>query len=73
MRYTLTLALPTDLPTWARDTLTAVLDEYLVAWTHWGNGMLDVSGDSERPVRLACTAALARIGKTIDDVVIDLL
>jgi hypothetical protein len=71
MRYTLTLNLG-ELPGWVFETVTAVLDEHDVAWTHWGKGLLDVSGDNELATRLACDAALSRVGRNYRALVIDL-
>lgn len=72
MRYTLNLYLG-DLPGWAYDVVTAVLEEHqAVGWSAWGKGMVEVCGPNEAETRLACTSALERIGKRIEDVDVDL-
>lgn len=73
MRYTLTLDL-CNLPLWARDLVVATLDEYEAVWTtHWSEGLYDVTSRDKDRVETACTEALARIGRRLDDVVVDLL
>lgn len=64
--FSLTLALDA-LPIWQLETLTAALDEHNVTWESWGVQMFDVKGEDERTVRLACDAALQRIGKRTAD------
>lgn len=71
MSYTLNLDLG-GLPVWARTVVEDGAKEHDVTVKLWPTGQCEVRGPDEQTTRLACTAGLQRIGKTIDDVVIDL-
>jgi hypothetical protein len=77
MRYTLTLLLG-ELPTWAQNTVLAGIEPYvetrvLVSTSLTPDGaVLSVTGPGEAVTREVLSVVLARVGKTIEDVVIDL-
>jgi hypothetical protein len=70
--YTLTLALPMDMPAGRRLTFDRTLGEYPVSVDAGRDNTLSVSGRDKASCREACRVALAHAGLALAEVEIDL-